>query len=93
MKVIAIAGFVIVWAWYAKVKIQKDLGDRVLGNRIIKADEDGYYPCPECKMRYVEYEIAEKCFNWCREHKSCNLEIVDYSIGLSPEENENSNYQ
>lgn len=34
------------------------------------------YECPECHLKYKEKEWAEKCEVWCREHKSCNLEIT-----------------
>ena len=34
------------------------------------------YQCEECGFRYIEREWAEKCEAWCREHKSCNIEIT-----------------
>ena len=37
------------------------------------------YQCPECKLHYKEKEWAEKCEAWCREHKSCNLEITAHA--------------
>lgn len=37
------------------------------------------YQCEECKLHYVEKKWAEKCEAWCREHKSCNLEIIAYA--------------
>ncbi|MBI2577569.1 MAG: hypothetical protein HYV77_01860 [Candidatus Wildermuthbacteria bacterium] len=40
--------------------------------------------CKECGFRYIEKEWAEKCEAWCREHKSCNLEIISH--GTPPEE-------
>ncbi len=41
------------------------------------------YKCPECGLVYSEKEWAEKCEAWCKEHKSCNLEIAAHRI---PEE-------
>lgn len=38
------------------------------------------YKCPECGLHYTEKEIAVKCESWCREHKSCNLDITKSSI-------------
>ena len=38
------------------------------------------YKCPECGLKYQEKEWAEKCEAWCKEHKSCNLEITKYAI-------------
>jgi len=37
------------------------------------------YECPECHLKYKEKEWAEKCEAWCREHKSCNLEITAHA--------------
>ena len=59
--------------------IQKDTST-VLGAR-----NKELYQCEECGFRYAEKEMAEKCEAWCREHKSCNIEIVAHA-----EENKNS---
>lgn len=37
------------------------------------------HQCPECGLKYKEKEWAEKCEAWCREHKSCNLEIIAHA--------------
>ena len=34
------------------------------------------FQCPECGFHYIDKAMAEKCEAWCREHKSCNLEIT-----------------
>ncbi len=38
------------------------------------------YRCPECGFEYKEKEWAEKCGDWCKEHKSCNLEITKHAV-------------
>ena len=38
------------------------------------------FECKECNMFYKEKELAEKCEKWCKEHKSCNLEIIKHAI-------------
>lgn len=38
------------------------------------------YQCEECGLKYKEKGTAEKCELWCREHKSCNLEIIKEAI-------------
>ncbi len=38
------------------------------------------YQCPECGFHYYQKEAAEKCARWCKEHRSCNLEIVKEAI-------------
>ena len=43
------------------------------------------YQCRECGFHYEDKEWADKCEAWCRERKSCNLEIVAHA-----EENKNS---
>lgn len=37
------------------------------------------YQCEECGLKYENKEIAEKCQAWCKEHKSCNLEIIKHA--------------
>lgn len=39
-----------------------------------------HYQCKECKLVYADEALAKKCEAWCREHKSCNLEITQYAI-------------
>jgi len=41
------------------------------------------YQCSICKIWYKEKEWAKKCKAWCKEHKSCNLEITRYAIKLN----------
>lgn len=41
--------------------------------------QSSLYECPECHLKYKEKEWAEKCEAWCREHKSCNLEITAHA--------------
>ena len=38
-----------------------------------------YFECPECKLKYREKKWAKACEAWCREHKSCNLEITAHA--------------
>ncbi len=42
-----------------------------------------YYQCNECKFIYKYKKIAEKCQKWCKEHHSCNLEIIKYTIDMN----------
>lgn len=36
------------------------------------------YQCAECGFKYTEKEWAEKCKAWCKEHHSCNIEIISH---------------
>ena len=42
--------------------------------------ENGLYKCPECGLHYEDKEQSEKSKTWCKEHKSCNLEITSQAI-------------
>ena len=48
---------------------------------MVNIPEVKLYQCHECGLKYKEKEIADKCEAWCREHKSCNLEIIKYAVG------------
>ncbi len=39
-----------------------------------------YYICEECRFKYKDKELAQKCEKWCKKHKSCNLNITKYAI-------------
>lgn len=43
-------------------------------------EEKEYYQCKECSLKYREKEWAAKCEAWCREHQSCNLEIIAHAL-------------
>ena len=40
--------------------------------------KDYKYQCKDCGLFYKTEELAEACGKWCREHKSCNIEIIKY---------------
>jgi len=37
------------------------------------------WQCEECGLVYEDKDWAEKCEAWCKEHKSCNLEITAHA--------------
>lgn len=37
------------------------------------------YRCEECGFHYEDREWAVKCEAWCRDHKSCNIEITAHA--------------
>lgn len=43
-------------------------------------ESDILYKCEECGLEYKEKEWEEKCEEWCRQHKSCNLEIIKHAV-------------
>lgn len=38
------------------------------------------YQCPICGFHYEDEMTAKKCEAWCREHKSCNIQIIKESF-------------
>lgn len=54
------------------VKEHKELQER-------RKETGDIHQCPECGFHYREKEWAEKCEAWCKEHKSCNLEITAHA--------------
>ena len=38
------------------------------------------HKCKECGLIYRNENTAKKCQEWCKEYKSCNLEITKYAI-------------
>lgn len=42
----------------------------------IEKERNKLYQCEECGFHYTDKKMAEKCEAWCREHKSCNIEIT-----------------
>ncbi len=51
--------------------------------KIIQENNKTHYQCEACGFLYQDKEIAQKCEDWCREKKSCNLEIIKQ--GIMPE--------
>ena len=48
---------------------------------MVKEDKKNkLYYCEECNMKYKKYKIALKCERWCKENKSCNLDIIKYAV-------------
>ena len=48
--------------------------------KILIEEDKKLYQCEECGFHYESKEWAEKCQAWCKEHKSCNLEIIDRAL-------------
>ena len=40
------------------------------------------YKCKECGFSYEDKEWKDKCEKWCKEHKTCSMEITKHSINL-----------
>lgn len=46
----------------------------------MKRSEKGFYVCEACGMKYEKEVHAHNCENWCKEHHSCNTEIIAHAI-------------
>lgn len=38
------------------------------------------YVCEECGLAYDKRGWAEKCEQWCRQHQTCNIEIIQHAV-------------
>ncbi len=47
-------------------------------------DQPKLFQCPECGFHYLDEATAKRCEAWCREHKSCNLEITKDAVENQP---------
>jgi predicted Zn-ribbon and HTH transcriptional regulator len=49
---------------------------------VTKSEKDGLvvYKCDECGFSYKDEAIAGQCEEWCKIHKSCNIEITKNAI-------------
>ncbi len=46
----------------------------------IKNKRKKYYQCEVCKFVYKERKYAERCEEWCKKYKSCNLKITKHAV-------------
>jgi hypothetical protein len=46
--------------------------------KTITQQDKELYQCEECGFKYADNEWAEKCESWCKEHQSCNIEIITH---------------
>ena len=46
----------------------------------IEKHGEKFYQCEECKFIYKDKSWAEKCEEWCKKTKSCNLDITKHAI-------------
>lgn len=49
-------------------------------SKTIKQNQQVVFICKECGIKYHDEKIAKKCEEWCKENKSCNLNIIKYAI-------------
>lgn len=40
------------------------------------------FVCTECGLEYKDAEWAKKCTAWCKEHQSCNLDIIKHAVDM-----------
>ncbi len=46
----------------------------------IKLKGKDAFECEECMFAYSDRKLAGKCENWCKKHKSCNLDIIRFAV-------------
>ena len=48
--------------------------------KIAEKGDKKVYQCQGCGFHYADEVLAQKCEAWCKEHKSCNLEITAHAV-------------
>ncbi|MBC7869116.1 hypothetical protein H7X69_02990 [Candidatus Saccharibacteria bacterium] len=43
-------------------------------------DNTNTYQCAECGLHFHDEAVALQCASWCKEYKSCNLDITKLSV-------------
>lgn len=46
----------------------------------VTGNNQNLYQCEECGFKYEKEELAKQCEAWCKETKSCNLEIIKHAV-------------
>ncbi len=42
------------------------------------------FACKECGLHYSDEVTAQECATWCKQHKSCNMDITALSVERNP---------
>jgi hypothetical protein len=50
---------------------------------VIQKSGNTYHQCGECKFVYAKKALAEQCEAWCKEHKTCNIEITKHAVNIA----------
>ncbi|MEM0476568.1 MAG: hypothetical protein QW367_02940 [Candidatus Aenigmatarchaeota archaeon] len=51
--------------------------------KVFRKGSEIYYQCEECRLFYKSEEFAKKCEEWCKKHRSCNLEIIKHAVNIN----------
>jgi len=49
---------------------------------MVKMINKKYYQCEECDFIYKKEELAKRCEEFCKAHKSCSLEITKHAVKI-----------
>jgi hypothetical protein len=85
-KVVCLAGFVVLLGWYLRLRLriaaEPSAPSTFSWQRGGEVRDEYVFQCPACKMSYKDKKWADACFAWCKEHHSCNLEIMEHAVKL-----------
>lgn len=48
----------------------------------INIGKSKFYQCEDCKLPYLDRYYAQKCEEWCKKNKTCNIEITKHSVKM-----------
>jgi len=46
----------------------------------IKKNNKVFYRCEDCDLYFKEKDLAQRCEDWSKKTKSCNLEIIKFAL-------------
>ncbi len=58
--------------------------------KIITQQDKELHQCGECGLQYADKAWAEKCEAWCKEHHTCNVEVIAHAIQTEEQEQHDS---
>lgn len=59
-------------------KIAKEVKEKL--EKVVDSLAFEIFECVLCGLKYNEEKWMKKCEDWCREHKSCNVEVISHAI-------------
>ena len=45
-------------------------------------EKNKFYYCEECGLAYSNEKKAHECEEWCKKHKTCNIDIIKHSLKM-----------
>ena len=65
-----------------EINVAKNISEliKIIEHALPELPKQILYQCLECGLKYADEKIAKACEAWCKERKSCNLDIIKHAI-------------